>query len=294
MSRPKSAAPVAPRSTALFLVLLAACTSAGSGPVPGAAPRAAASAGVVDSFALPSLALGETLTVRVHLPRGYAPGRRYPAVYALQAGVFFDRLNMPAWMDSAAGAGLPPALAVAIPDAEGLDAFRPDGARGDAYVRFVADELVAAVEARYAARREPAGRLLLGFSVGANVLVDVAARYPGRFGRVAATSPGWMFRADDGGIGQDFHAAAIRNIAGAPSLRATAFWFAWGDGPSEWERRSVKSGAVVMAALRERGASVEDGGLLPGDHGLALARTGMGPALAFLLAPGRPVRSASR
>jgi S-formylglutathione hydrolase FrmB len=274
---------------ALFVLGLGACVVSGSAfrRASNAVPRSIESAGVVDSFVLKSAALHETLAVRVYLPREYSPARRYPAVYALQHGVFFDRLGLPAWMDSASTGTTPPALVVAIPDASGLDAFRPDTPRGDAYVRFIAGELVPAVEARYSAQRGPGGRLLLGFSAGANVLIDVAARNPGTFGRVAAASPGWMFRDDRGGIGVDFHEAAVRNVAGASAAPVSSFWFVWGDSPSEWEHRSRINGSAVLAALRARGAAVIDAGVTPGDHGLDLARTTMAPALAFLLGVSR-------
>jgi enterochelin esterase-like enzyme len=272
---------------ATFALGLGACVASGSAfrPASSAAPRSSASGGVVDSFVVESAALRETLTVRVYRPRGYSPARRYPAVYVLQQGVFFDRLGLPTWMDSATTGTTPPALVVAVPDANGLGAFRPDLPRGDAYGRFIASELVPAVEARYSAQRGPDGRLLLGFSAGANVLIDVAARNPDTFGRVAAASPGWMHVDERGAIGVDFHEAAARNVATASSPPGSAFWFVWGDAPSEWERRSRANGSTVLAALRARGATVIDAGVVPGDHGLGLARTTMAPALAFLLAP---------
>ena len=164
-------------------------------------------------------------------------------------------------------------------------AFRPDTPEGDAYVRFIAEELVPAVEARHATRAEPAGRLLLGFSAGANVLLDVAVRNPALFGRMAAVSPGWMFRSDDGGIGVQFDSSAVANIRRAPSAPVTNVWFVWGDGPSEWERRSRVLGAGVIAALRARGATVRDAGLVPGDHDLDLARKTLAGAMGYLLAP---------
>lgn len=262
-------------------------------PLPAPKRGASAAAGTADSFALASAALRATMDVRVHLPAGYSSGNRYPVIYALQRGVFFERLQLPLWLDSAATAGLPAAILVAIPDAEGLDAFRPDTRAGDAFVRFIADELVPAVESRYATRAERGARLLLGFSAGANVLVDVAARWPERFGRVAAVSPGWMFRDERQGIGHDFHSAAIASIARA-SLSPREIRFVWGDGPSEWERRSRENGAAVMTALRARGAAVIDAGLVPGDHGIPLARAALAGAIDFLLRSGERAETATR
>lgn len=259
-------------------LLLAVSPRVGGAQHPAPAPT-------VDTLVIPSAALGDTMQVAVRLPRDYGPSGRYPVLYTLQSGVWFDRLHLPAWMDSAEARGATAMIAVAIPDPDGLEAFRPDTPQGDAFVRFIAEELVPAVESRYAARAEPAGRLLLGFSAGANVLLDVAVRHPGAFGRMAAVSPGWMFRSEDGGLGVRFHSAAVANVHRAASVPATAFYFVWGDGPSEWERQSRVYGADVIAALRARGASVTDAGLLPGDHGLVLARNSLAPAVGFLAAP---------
>lgn len=264
-------------SNALLIPLLAAALTQ--------SPHPADAAAKLDTFTIASAALEDTLTVVVRLPRGYTAQRRYPTVYTLQSGVWFERLRMPAWLDSTESAGAAPAIAVAIPDADGLDAFRPDLPAGDAFVRFIATELVPAVESRYAARADAAGRHLLGFSAGANVLLDVAVRHPGRFGRMAAVSPGWMFRDDSGGLGARFVDAAIANIRSAPGSSSTAFHFVWGDGPSEWERQSRVYGARVMDALRARGSAVTDAGLVAGDHGLQLARNALAGAMEFLLAP---------
>jgi len=272
-------------SVVVSSLLLAAAPSDVTAQAATAAVRPASAASVVDSFTIASTALHDTLTVVVRLPAGHANDRRHPVVYTLQPGVYFRRLDLPAWLDSTEASGAAPVIAVAIPDADTLAAYRPDTPEGEAYVRFIAEELVPAVEARHATRAEPAGRLLLGFSAGANVLLDVAVRNPALFGRMAAVSPGWMFRSDDGGIGVQFDSSAVTNIRRAPSAPVTNVWFVWGDGPSEWERRSRVLGAGVIAALRARGVTVRDAGLVPGDHDLDLARKTLAGAMGHLLAP---------
>jgi hypothetical protein len=106
------------------------------------------------------------------------------------------------------------------------------------------------------------------------------------FARVAAQSPGWMFRdpATMRKIDQVFIDGAIRNVERATGGELPSFWFTWGDAASEWESRSRVHGARMIRALRARGASVEQGALVPGDHGLPLLEQSLREALAFLWA----------
>jgi pimeloyl-ACP methyl ester carboxylesterase len=142
------------------------------------------------------------------------------------------------------------------------------------------------VERRFAASPRRADRWLLAFSGGANVMIDLAVRYPGLCARVAAQSPGWMFRdpATLQKIDQVFIDGAVQNVERATGGELPAFWFTWGDANSEWESRSRAHGARMMRALRARGARVEQGALVPGDHGLPLLEQSLRDALTFLWA----------
>lgn len=240
--------------------------------------------GSVESFRLPSSALGDTLDVRVYLPEGHDSARRYPAVYTFVGEVYFDRSGLTAWMDSAVAAGMEPVLVVALPGPESLEGWRPDTPEGVAFQRAIRTEVVPAVEQRYGASPDREGRRLLGFSAGANVAVDLAVRHPELFGRVAAQSPGWMFQ-EEGRISTHFLGEAVAHVEAAGGARLPAFWFVWGDGASEWESRSRANGEEVMRALRSRGAEVRQGTPIPGDHGLHQIRASLQEAFAFLLAP---------
>jgi hypothetical protein len=85
-------------------------------------------------------------------------------------------------------------------------------------------------------------------------------------------------------IDQVFIDGAVQNVTHAASGELPAFWFTWGDANSEWESRSRVHGAQMMRALRARGARVEQGALVPGDHGLQLLEQSSRAALAFLWA----------
>jgi enterochelin esterase family protein len=61
------------------------------------------------------------------------------------------------------------------------------------HARFVAEELVPAVEAAYPVVGAGSGRGLAGASFGAVAALSVAARYPGRFGRLLLESGSFAF-----------------------------------------------------------------------------------------------------
>lgn len=64
--------------------------------------------------------------------------------------------------------------------------------RGDAYLRFLVEELKPAVDARYATRRERAHTLLMGSSMGGLISVYGLCEYPQVFGAAAALSTHWI------------------------------------------------------------------------------------------------------
>lgn len=124
-------------------------------------------------------------------------------------------------------------------------------------------------------------RHLLGYSAGAVLALDLAADGRARFDRAALQSPGWMnWDAAAQAIGENYIGRAIAGAAGACG---TATWFMWGDGDDPWEAGSRENGAQVIAALRECGGHVVDGGRWPGDHGFHLVRDSLIQALGFLL-----------
>lgn len=223
-------------------------------------------------FTVRSRHLGAEREVQVWLPPGARAGRPVPAVYSASAELYFDVAKVPDWLDAQAAQGAPVAALVAVgfPREEGV-LGTPAAER---FVRFFAEELVPAVEARLPLARTRAARSLLSFSAGANPLVEVAARWPGRFARLAAQSPGWMYRdaQDPERLGEVFFEPALARLARTPARRPLPdCYFVWGDADSAWEGRSREHGQRVVALLRERGARVVTA-TVAGDHGLALHR----------------------
>lgn len=84
-------------------------------------------------------------------------------------------------------------------DAPGRNAVPGVAPTHAAFTRFLVDELVPAVEARWPARKDAAGRGVMGASLGGFAALSVTARRPGVFGRCGAQSTG-------GGDGGGFEA----------------------------------------------------------------------------------------
>lgn len=64
--------------------------------------------------------------------------------------------------------------------------------RADAYLRFLADELKPAIDARYATRREAASTAVMGSSMGGLISLYAGCERPDIFGLVGALSTHWI------------------------------------------------------------------------------------------------------
>lgn len=151
--------------------------------------------------------LRETRTVDVFLPRGYAGtnGTSYPVLY-VNDGQDMVAVDMLGVLDSLQQAGaMAPVLVVAIhatervldygtaeiPNAQGL------GTRAGEYQRFLLEELMPAIEARYRAIPGPAATGVMGWSLGGLSAFDLAWRRSDRFGTVGVFSGSFWWRTDD-------------------------------------------------------------------------------------------------
>lgn len=154
----------------------------------------------------------------------------FPVLYLLDGADYRDFAKAHVVAGNLVGAGrLPPVVLVLVPPvdrrAEYDDARPgPGGAGGDAapgratagispshaaFTRFLADELVPAVEARWPVRKDAAGRGVMGASLGGFAALSVTARRPGVFGRCGAQSTG-------GGDGGGFE-ALLADLARLPA-----------------------------------------------------------------------------
>lgn len=107
-------------------------------------------------------------------------GGRVPLVVAIDAPE--NRLGAYGFSDRAKARG----IGAATP-------YGTIGANADAYARWLTRTVVPRVDSRYRTLATPAGRTLLGWSLGAASALDIGWQYPEVFARVGAFSPSlWL------------------------------------------------------------------------------------------------------
>lgn len=140
-------------------------------------------------LSLPSPAVGRDVGVRVLLPVGWTPGQRWPLLLLLH-GVGDDHTSWTERTDvEGLTAGTP--FVVVMPDAGRTpDAgWYSDWVGGrPAWERFHLEELLAAVERRFAAGGARERRVVAGFSMGGFGALSYAARHPDLFVGAASFS----------------------------------------------------------------------------------------------------------
>lgn len=143
-----------------------------------------------DYFALRSAAMGSTYHIYVRYPEDYTskPQAKYPIVYVLDGDSAFP-LIAPEHLFLTYDDKLPDAIIVGI----AYGSFAPPvnhrevdfGSRAPDFQRFLADELIPAVEKR--TRADPNRRILIGQSFGGNFVLYSAFTRPDLFwGRIAS------------------------------------------------------------------------------------------------------------
>lgn len=213
-----------------------------------------------DTLTIVSRATGETRHALVHVPAGHAAAAtaRLPVLYMPDGGVHEDFPHVVATVDSLVALGrIRPVLVVGIPNTErrrdltGPTRFARDSAiaprvgHSAAFRRFVREELIPAVEARYRTTTE---RAIVGESLAGLFVVETLVLEPGLFAHHVALDPSLWW---DGGALVDSARArlAARGTTGARALPRRALYLA-----SSGEPEIAAQTARLAAVLREAGA----------------------------------------
>ncbi|MCC6626354.1 MAG: OpgC domain-containing protein [Chloroflexi bacterium] len=155
-------------------------------------PLAGAGAASVESHAFYSVALGRTMAYWIYLPPGYRQtSARYPVLYLLH-GIGGDRGE---WIEYGAvnaaqrrhDAGQAAPMLIVLP--EGEQSYWVNHVEGPRWGDYVADDLVAHIDATYRTQPVAAARAIGGLSMGATAALTLALTYPDRFGTVGLHSP---------------------------------------------------------------------------------------------------------
>lgn len=153
-------------------------------------PEDEARRGTLETLEVASEGLGRTVPVDVYLPARFRTRRRYPLLVAHDGGDYLRYSSLRTVLDNLIHRlEIPPMVVALTTSSDRLVEY----ADHPGHARFLAEELLPALEARYPLRREPAQRGLMGASFGGVASLAAASRYPGRFGRLLLQSGSFAF-----------------------------------------------------------------------------------------------------
>ncbi|MEP7359901.1 MAG: alpha/beta hydrolase-fold protein [Anaerolineales bacterium] len=152
---------------------------------------------VSGDLSITSRHLGYVVNYRVYTPAGYASLDHLPVLYVLDGNDFVDERKgaIPILLDNLIGAGrIQPVLAVF---ADAREPGKPDHNRREAefvtypveHARFIAEELVPAIDAAYLTDPRAEARVIMGSSLGGLSAYFIGAAQSGVFHNVASLSP---------------------------------------------------------------------------------------------------------
>jgi len=212
------------RSRRLFGRLLALALLAGPLGAQGTAPREDP-VPAHDTFAVTSRALGEARPINVHTPPGYhaSSAARLPTLYMPDGGLDEDFPRVVRTVDSLIALGaIRPVIVVGIPNTERRrdltgptrvaadSAIAPRVGGSAAFRRFLREELIPAVRARYRTTDE---RAIVGESLAGLFVVETFLVEPGLFAHYVALDPSVWW---NGGALVDSAVARLAALDAAP------------------------------------------------------------------------------
>lgn len=147
-------------------------------------------AGTVEERMFLSEALGGRRRVSIYRPADFKETRRYPLLVVHDGGDYMRFASLATVLDNLIHrfevAGM---IAVLMHPEDRMEQYRGS----EAHATFLAEELVPQLEDQLPLRRSPAGRCLMGASLGAVASLSTAIRYPDMFGGLLLQSGSFAF-----------------------------------------------------------------------------------------------------
>ncbi|MBS4188915.1 esterase family protein [Bacillus sp. FJAT-49705] len=149
--------------------------------------------GTIKDFTFSSKELGEDIELLVYLPATYTPLYKYSIIIAMDGKDYFQLGRLGRTADELLEKQeIENIIVVGIPYKNIEDRrrkYHPDGEQHQAFIRFLAHELVPYIDQEYPTYQMGMGRALLGDSLAATVSLMTAIQYPHTFGKVLLQSP---------------------------------------------------------------------------------------------------------
>ena len=151
------------------------------------------SKGTIQDITIFSEALQEDMQLLIYIPSNYSPLYKYTVLIASDGKDYFQLGRIPRVADELLKNNeIENIIIVGVPYKsveDRLKKYHPDGEQHDAYLRFLAHELVPYLDATYPTYQIGMGRALIGDSLAATVSLLAAVKYPNIFGKVILHSP---------------------------------------------------------------------------------------------------------
>lgn len=149
--------------------------------------------GVVQDETIYSEALQEEMQILIYVPSNYSPLYKYTVVIASDGKDYFQLGRASRVADELLeNQEIENIILIGVPYKNVKDRqrkYRPDGDQHEAYLRFLAHELVPYLDNKFPTYQIGMGRALMGDSLAATVSLLAAVKYPNIFGRVIMHSP---------------------------------------------------------------------------------------------------------
>ncbi len=151
------------------------------------------SMGKITDHILYSQSLQEEIKLLVYLPANYSPLVNYTVCIASDGKDYFQMGRIGRVADALIHENkIEPIIIVGIPYNDVQDRrrkYHPAGEQHEAYIRFLAHELVPFLDETYSTYGVGHGRALIGDSLAGTISFLTALRYPNTFGKVLMQSP---------------------------------------------------------------------------------------------------------
>jgi len=149
--------------------------------------------GSIKDYTFASKELGEDIPLLVYLPATFSPLYKYSIIIAQDGKDYFQLGRMGRLADELLTNGeIENIIIVGIPYKDVNDRrskYHPEGDQHEAYIRFLAHELVPFLDREFPTYQMGMGRALMGDSLAGTVSLMTALQYPHTFGKVILQSP---------------------------------------------------------------------------------------------------------
>jgi enterochelin esterase family protein len=148
--------------------------------------------GMIDTYTLDSQSLNQIRTIFVYKPAGQLVGEKLPVIVFNNGSEYLNLINTPAILDQLIAQRIvSPMVAVFVP---AINAAQDYG-QNDAYVKFLADELIPFVQNNLDTSLGPESTGIIGLADGARAAIHATVSRPDVFGSAASQSG--TFSAED-------------------------------------------------------------------------------------------------